>query len=411
MSLHYGTFYWPATHHQPTRYPILDADQRCSVVIIGGGMSGVACGFMLAAAGVDAVLIEQGRIAAGSSAASTGLLQYANDTMLSEFALTIGERRAAAFYNACRVAAEQLHKIAHQLPRDVQFKQRSSLYYASHSADLPALLKEYEMLRRHGFAVEWWDEDKIAATYPFRKSGAILSRGEAEINPYLFVHALAEEAVRRGLAIFEHTRMERVESVRGGPGYFVRTSGGTIEAEHVVYAVGYAPEHAGGRWIRAKLSRSYVIVTNPLPDLSDWYDRCMLWETARPSLYARTTPDGRIMAGGLDEPVRSPVLSDRELRARSLRLLSEVRRLFPQLYPEIDYEWCATFGESEDGIPWIGEDPDRPGQHYLLGYGGNGAIYSMLGAEIIRDSLLDVRHPVTDIVRPDRTAVFPRSGE
>ncbi|MFD0674003.1 NAD(P)/FAD-dependent oxidoreductase [Cohnella sp. GCM10027633] len=410
MSLHYGTFYWPTTHQRPIRYPVLDADRRCSVAIVGGGMSGATCGFALAAAGIDAVLVEQGSVAAGSTATNTGLLQYANDTMLSEFARTIGEKPAAAFYTACRQAAERLHAIAEQLPRDVQFKRRRSLYYASSPSDVPALRDEYEQLNRNGFAAEWWDEDKIAAVFPFRKSGAILSGGDAELNPYLFVHSLVEEAVRRGLTVFEHTRMERVENARSGRGYLVRTSGGTIEAEHVVYAVGYVPEHAGGRWVRAKLGRSYAIATDPMPSLADWHERCMLWETARPYLYARTTVDSRIIAGGLDEPFRGPVLSDRELRARSMRLLSEVKRLFPGLEPEIRYEWCATFGESEDGLPWIGEDPDRPGQHYLLGYGGNGTIYSMLGAEIIRDKLLGVSHPVADIVRPDRRVVVPRTS-
>jgi glycine/D-amino acid oxidase-like deaminating enzyme len=119
-------------------------------------------------------------------------------------------------------------------------------------------------------------------------------------------------------------------------------------------------------------------------------------------LYARTTTDNRIVVGGLDENVRQPTLSEQELRSHSMRLLSELHKLFPALNAQIRYEWCATFGESSDGLPWLGEDPDRPGQHYCLGYGGNGTIYSQLGAEIIRDRLLGLDNPIASIVRPDR---------
>jgi len=400
LTLHFGSLYWPETYPHPDRFPSLNGSDKSRVVIVGGGMSGISCGYTLAKAGLEPVLIEQGRIAGGSTSANTGLLQYANDTMLSEFADRIGEKSAALFYRACLHASEKLCDIADSLRRNTDFKRRGSLYYASSSEDVPALRKEYETLTRNGFAAEWWEEERIAKSFPFRKSAAIATRGDAEVNPFLFVHAMAEEAVRSGLKIYENTAMLGVG--KRANGYVVKTSSGEIETDHIVYAVGYAPEAAGGRWVKAKLNRSYAIVTEPLPSLADWGERFLLWETARPYLYLRTTADNRIVAGGLDENVRLPVLNERELRTRSMRLRSELRLLFPDLSPEIRYEWCATFGESADGLPWIGEDPDRPGQHYCLGYGGNGTIYSLLGAEIIRDRILGDEHPIAPIVKPDR---------
>ncbi len=51
----------------------------------------------------------------------------------------------------------------------------------------------------------------------------------------------------------------------------------------------------------ATLISSYAIVTNPVEDLSSWYKRTLIWETARPYIYMRTTADNRIIIGGLDE--------------------------------------------------------------------------------------------------------------
>lgn len=410
MSLHYGSLYWPGTYQNPPRYEPLRGNATSRVVVVGGGMAGVACGYALAAAGIETTLIERGRIAEGNSSSNSGLLQYASDTMAIDFAKTIGESRAIAFYRACKEAAERLRAIADRLPRDVHYKRRSSLCFASAPADVPAMRAEYELLVRHGFDVDWLEEDEISYLCPFRKSAAIVTRGDGELNPFRFVHALAEEAAKLGLAVHEHTMLRTVERSSSGPRYVVRTAEGAICADHIVYAVGYLPEQAGGRWIQARMNRSYAIVTNVLPDLADWRDRALLWETARPYLYARTTPDDRIVVGGLDENVRQPVLNATELRAHSLRLLAELKRLFPRLEPDIRYEWCATFGESVDGLPWIGEDPDRPGQYYLLGYGGNGTIYSMLGADLIKDKLLGIDQPIADIVRPDRPVIPPASN-
>lgn len=401
MTLHYGSLYWPSTWPDSPRYSRLMGAASCDVLIVGGGMSGAMCGLTLARSGIDAILIEQNAVASGSSSSNTGLIQYANDIMLSQLARQIGERDAVLFYKACKNAVEHLGVIAASLPRDAEFKRRSSFYFASAPEDVGQLRAEYEMLDRYGFGAEWWDAGKIASAFPFRREAAIVTHGDAELNPYRLVCAMVEAAASEGLAVYEHTPMLSIE--REGGRFIVRTDQGTVRANRVVIAVGYTPESAGSDRIRSKLNRSYAIVTKPLPDLSQWHQRFMLWETARPYLYLRTTQDGRIVAGGLDEPLRLPVLSDSDLRQRSYRLLAEIGKLFPDLRPELDYEWCATFGESADNLPWIGEDPDRPGLYFLLGYGGNGSVYSTIGAQLIRDLLIGEANPIAPIVGPRRT--------
>ncbi|GIO11279.1 oxidoreductase [Cohnella xylanilytica] len=400
MSLYYGSLYWPATWPNPPRYPSLSGTDRCKALVIGGGMSGSLCGLLLARSGIDAVLIEQNEVASGSSLANTGLIQYSNDIMLSHLAEQIGERNAVLFYKECKDAVLHLARIAETLPRDVGFKLRSSLYMASSKDDVAALRREYEMLDRFGFGAEWWDGRRIEENFPFRREAAIVTRGDAEMNPYRFVHAVVEEAAKQGLRVYEKTPMLSVQGERGR--FVVRAGRGEIRADNLVYAVGYTPEAAGSALFAARLNRSYAMATKPLEGLSEWHQRFLLWETSRPYLYARTTEDGRIVAGGLDEPLRRPVLSDSELRQRTLRLRSDIGQLFPGLEPEPEYEWCATFGESADNLPWLGEDPRRPGTFYALGYGGNGTVYGAIAARLIRDSLIGEKSPVAPIVRPDR---------
>ncbi|WP_027094485.1 NAD(P)/FAD-dependent oxidoreductase [Cohnella thermotolerans] len=404
MTLHYGSLYWPTTWPNPPRYPRLSGSGSFDVLIVGGGVSGALCGLTLSRSGIEAALIERNAVASGSSSSNTGLLQYSNDIMLCKLAEQIGERDAVVFYKACKASVEHLAQVAQSLPREVGFKRRSSFYFASSKDDVPELRREFEMLDKHGFGAEWWDEADIAAAFPFRKAAAIVTHGDAEMNPFRFVTSVIEEAVRHGLKVYEHTPMLALEGENGR--FVVRTGEGDIRAKRVVLAVGYAPETAGSDWVlgKAVMNRSYAIVTKPAASLADWHQRFMLWETARPYLYIRTTDDGRIVAGGLDEPLRRPVLSEADLRQRSLRLLAEIGRLFPDLRPELEYEWCATFTESADHLPILGEDPARPGVHYIFVYGGNGSVYSNIAAQLIRDSLIGEPNPIAPIVRAHRTS-------
>lgn len=382
--LHSGRMYWPTTAKNLRGFPGLASNEAAKVAVIGGGMSGVTCAHELVSAGMDVILAEREAVASESTEANTGLLQYCNDVMLSELIRQIGLEPAQTFYRACGKAVDKLAEIAAALPGECDFVRRKSLYYASSEQDLPKLRREFEALTACGLDAEYWTADDIASRFPFRKPGAIVTGGDAEVNPFRFVHLLAEQAASRGLRIREQTDIVRHETLPGGVHRLHAGNGHYIDAEHVVYAIGYEPESLRGRLIKPDIGRSFVIVTEPIQDLSSWHDRFLLWETARPYLYLRTTKEHRIIVGGLDEDNRNPVRGNKALQKHSEKLLEQAQALFPELPLRIDYEWNATFGESEDNLPFIGEDHERRHVYYLLGYGGNGTVYSLLGAELIR---------------------------
>ncbi|MBH5320010.1 FAD-binding oxidoreductase [Paenibacillus sp. GSMTC-2017] len=405
--LHTGRLYWPTTLAVSRNHTSLKENIKTTVAIVGGGMSGVTCAYVLASGGMDVVLIERGKIAEGSTSANTGLLQFCNDVMLVDLIKQIGRGPAETFYTHCKKAVEQLAAVAQSLPVDVGYRDRSSLYFASSEQDLPKLKKEYEALAACGFDVEYWTPDKIALHFPFRKSGAIVTHGDAEVNPYQFVNGLTDAAQLAGTRIFEETDVNNLQTLEDGIHHLHTSLGYTIEAEHVIYAVGYEPEELRGRLVKANLNRSYAIVTGVQSHLESWHKRFMLWETARPYLYTRTTIDDRIVVGGLDEETEQPVHSQQTISRRSKQLMEKLLALFPDIQPTVEYEWSATFGESQDNLPFIGEDPKWPNVYYSLGYGGNGTVYSMIAAHLLLDLIQGKggQHPLTEIVSLSRASL------
>ncbi|GAA0384146.1 hypothetical protein GCM10008933_14120 [Paenibacillus motobuensis] len=166
-----------------------------------------------------------------------------------------------------------------------------------------------------------------------------------------------------------------------------------ITAKHVIFATGYETQQYK-RERGAELTSSYVIVTEPLKDLQDWYEQCLIWETARPYHYLRTTRDGRIIAGGLDEPLPGGRLVEGRYLAKSKQLLDYVHQMFPRSTAlQAEYSWGAVFGHTHDGLPYIGTHPDYPHCYFLEGYGGNGTACSTIAAEMITDIISGVERP------------------
>ena len=178
-----------------------------------------------------------------------------------------------------------------------------------------------------------------------------------------------------------------VEDVACGPAHVaVRTSTGPVlTARSVVYAMGYETPPA----LRPQgytIHSTYAIATKPQPGKL-WPDQCHIWEAATPYLYARTTPDGRVICGGEDEAFQDEATRDALLVPKTARLQTKLHALLPQLDGQAAFAWCGSFGASPTGLPTIGAIPERPGCFAILAFGGNGITYSRIAAEVLTAQL------------------------
>ncbi|MCL6459254.1 MAG: FAD-binding oxidoreductase [Gorillibacterium sp.] len=364
-------------------------------------MGGALVAHELTTRGRDVVLVEKRHIASGSSSASTGLIQYASDKSLTSCMHSFGEQAGLRFYKLCQEAVIQLGSICRDLAIDPQFIPRKSLYFASCEEDVPQLREDYAQLKRHGFDVRFLESDDIASTFSFRKPAAILSGGDAEVNPLRLTWAIVQSAAVKGLRVYQETAIRRHHATSDHIMVYTQDER-TIKASYVVFATGYETQEIKVN-PNTVLESTYVIATQPLDDFSGWLERCLIWETARPYLYLRKTTDNRIVAGGLDEGTNIEAERDSKLPHKIIRLLQEVQKLFPHI-PQLraEYGWAATFGRTHDGLPLIGPQKGFPRCHFLMGYGGNGTVYSMIGAQIIADLIEHGSNPDAHLFRIDR---------
>ncbi|SDW87093.1 FAD-binding oxidoreductase [Paenibacillus sp. PDC88] len=395
MDLQTGKLYWPATVSSPPIYPPLTEDIQCDALIIGGGSSGAQSAYQLARQGLHVVVVDKRTIGGGSSSTNTALIQYAGDKMLTELAADFGEEKASAHLKLCRQAIDDIEQACSQLPDAADFVRRDSLYYASSEADVPALKQEHALLKKHGFDVDLWDENQIAAKYPFRKSGALYYRNDAEMNPLKYIYGLFEEVRGMGGKVYGGTEITG-KKFSSDEAVFYTKSGHQIRTKYVIMAAGYEQMELTPN-ANATITSSYVVITKPVADLSSWYKRTLLWETARPYMYMRTTPDDRIIVGGMDQETHRSVSRDAHIESGRDQLMKNLSEMFPEIKTEPDYVLGAFFAGTLDGLPMIGRSDEYPNCYHIMAYGDNGTVYNMTLSRIVTDMITKGSSPHLDL--------------
>ncbi len=398
MDLRTGIAYWPLRNGLLASYPSLDRDEVADVAIVGGGITGALAAYELTHAGADVIVFDKRDIAMGSSAATTGLLLYEVDTSLLELSAHVGERSAVRAYRLGLEAIGRIESMTVGIGDPCGFARRPSLYLASRDDDVPALVEEHALRRRHGFDVDLLNREAIERRWGIEAPTGLYSFG-AEIDCYRLTHRLIAAAHARGARIYDRTAIRGVTRHAGGVTMSTVT-GHAVRARWLVSATGYeAAEYLHPP--ATSLSSTWAFISEPL-EMLPWPERSVIWETARPYLYLRTTDDNRLLAGGEDEPYATTHQDVSLLATKTDRLASRVRALFPALRFDVAYAWAGTFGSTIDGLPFIGSVPGDPRTWYALGYGGNGITFSVVAAQLLKDAYLGRRTPDAAIFSLDR---------
>lgn len=385
MNVKSGLLYWPTTFpHNDLEYSPLEENIVCDYVIVGSGVSGAQSAYFLSELGASVVVVDKRKIGHGSTIANTGLIQYTNDKPLFSCINSFGKENGVRFYQLCLEAVKGIEQITKKLDIDANFVNRKSLYFASDQDGKETLEAEYKALVENGFPVEKFSKEDIKKKYHFEKELALFTSNDAEINPFKYAFGILQYLSKRNVKIFRDTEVKSLVGTKDGVELFTDRHV-SIKAKKVIFAGGYESLELKNDK-NAVLSSTYAIVTEPYLKEEAWFENSLIWETARPYLYMRTTFEGRIVVGGLDEFTIIPQQRDAMLHHKKDQLLQNLIKLFP-VYKDmkIDYYWTGLFGSTHTGLPMIREYPEYPSCYFVMGFGGNGMIYSYIFAKILSD--------------------------
>ena len=395
MDLKSNEPFWLVKNGIVHSYPSLKETVECEVLVIGGGITGSLIAHQMVKDGYETVLIDRREIGNGSTSATTSMLQYEIDVPLYELIDKIGEEGAVKAYKACSKSIDDLDKITQELNSEAGFERKESLYYASKKKDVSWLKKEFEARKNAGFNIKWIEKEEILERYEFENTfGGILSSQGASVDAFHLAHELLAFNSKKGLRVYDKTEMDSVE-VKKGFNLVTTKTRQKIKAQKIIYAIGYESAHL----IKEKfvdLKSTFAMVSEIDEKGSEKLNNTLFWNTSDPYLYMRTTSDGRVLIGGGDEDFRDPEKRDAMIDKKEKEILRDLKDLLPNYHFYTDFTWAGTFGETKDGLPYIGEHKDFPNSYFVLGFGGNGITFSVTGMEMASAFMKNKNHPLTE---------------
>jgi D-amino-acid dehydrogenase len=255
------------------------------IVIIGGGVIGVACARELARRGAAVTVLERDRIGHGCSYGNAGWLTpsqavpLANPAMLLksfrwmldpesplyiqprldpaflrwliEFVMNSRtakfERGAAALVELCRVSVDLWEEFARTTTETFGFERHGLLSVYEKPGSFEAAHAGIELVKKSGVRAERWTADEVREREPAiigKTVGGYFFPDDAHCEPYPAVRALAAQARADGATFIEGTEVFAISGNGSGP-RVLKTTKGDITAERIVVATGPWSEQLG----------------------------------------------------------------------------------------------------------------------------------------------------------------------
>jgi glycine/D-amino acid oxidase-like deaminating enzyme len=395
MDLKSNEPFWLVKNGIIESFPSLRNDEECDILIVGGGITGSLIAHQCIEDGYKTILIDKREIANGSSSATTSMLQYEIDFPLYQLIKKIGKEGAEASYKACFDSIKQLERICKKIKSEAGFALKESVYFASLKKDVKILENEIIARKDAGYDVEWLSEEDLKKAYNLHHAYAgILSQMGGSVDAFKLVHELLIYNIKKGLKVYDKTEFTDIKHHKGYNEISLET-GAKIKAKRTIFCTGYeASDMIPEKFV--DLLSTYAMVSEVNNQINDEFPDVLIWDTADPYIYMRTTDDGRILIGGEDEEFKDHFKRDELICAKVKKLEKTFNKYFPDANFYTDFAWAGTFGETKDGLPYIGEHAEFKNSYFVLGFGGNGITFSVIGMDMVSEWLNNKEHHLSE---------------
>lgn len=386
---------WTDSPDRPDRREPLSTDLRADLVVVGGGYTGLWAAWLARRQrpDLDVVLIERGHVGCAASGRNGGFLSSSLTHGLENGAARFGAENAELVRVGDDNFADYLDD-ARLLPVDPHIDVTGGLSVANRRWQVARLRKTYDLSRRHGVDVEWWDRDRTRNTVrsPTYESAIHQEKGEALVDPARLAWGLAGACEMAGVRIFEGTTLLGME--RHGAGVAVRTDRGRLTCGSVVLGTGAFDSPIRGINRRVVPVYDYVLATEPLSadqwESIGWSGGQGISDQANQFHYYRPTRDRRILWGGYDAVFHNWGRTDESLEQRDRThhlLAAHFFETFPQLEGlRFSHRWGGVIDTSMRFSVGFGSALDGR-VAYAIGYTGLGVGATRFGAQVCLDLL------------------------
>ncbi|MCG8539709.1 MAG: FAD-binding oxidoreductase [Clostridia bacterium] len=348
------------------------------VVIVGGGISGVAIAYNLAKKGVKNVaVIEKSYLASGATGrCGAGIRQQWGTKMNCKMA-----KFSCEFFEN---AKEEL-----KYEGDIEFKQGGYLILSSTEKEHEQFKKNIVLQNSLGIPSRLLTLEEAKEIVPFLNTDGLVSatfcQKDGHLNPFHTTEAFAKAAERLGVEIYRYTEVKDI-IIEHGKVKGIRTDKGDISTNIVVNAAGGHAQvvaKMAGVDIPVYSERHQILVTEAIEPILD--PMVMSFSL---NLYCQQVPHGGLIMGRGDEG------EPRDLRVTAgWHFLEEMAKTITSLLPPLKNvrmirQWAGLYNITPDRQPILGALNEVEGLYLAVGFSGHGFMFGPATGVLIAESIL-----------------------
>ena len=382
----------------------VDSNLDVDIAIVGAGYSGLWTAYYLKQLQPDAriAVIEANHVGFGASGRNGGWCSGFLPMTLSEIERQHGRQQAIEMYQQSFATLDEIEQVITLENINCDYHRGGTIHGATNAVQRNRVIEDVKQLHDYGFD----DGDSRLLTIEESRtriniSGLLAASYTphcAVIHPAKLVSALASVVERKGVKIYEHSRVVEISSRT------LKMKDVRVRADVVIRATeGFTSQIRRHRRTLAPLY-SYMVATEPLTKLQrdqiGWQNRETYHDARNMIIYVQITSDGRIAFGGRGAPyhfgsrVKPEYDNQNEIHQRIISSMHEVFPFTKDL--EITHRWGGPLGVPRNWKPSVNFDP-QSGIASLGGYVGDGVAATNLAARTLAHLITGDHHPLTKL--------------
>jgi glycine oxidase len=348
---------------------------RYEVVIVGGGVIGLAIARSLALRGVrDVCLIERCSLGTESSFAAAGMLAPQAEADSRDDLFELLTRSRDLYQN---FAAE----LRDETGVDIELDTTGTLYLALNDHDQSDIEARFEWQRQAQLSVEKLSPEEASYIEPCISAdvrGALLFPGDIQVENRRLLSALTNSVAQLNVNLLTGVSVDALD-VKHGRITGVQTSAGPVSCATVIVAAGAWSSFLDSK-IKVEPVRGQMICLTAQPQLT----RHVIYS---PRGYLVPRQDGRLLAGSTGELAGFTKEVTVGGVSTILRNAVEISPSISSL-PIVD-TWAGLRPRAADGLPVLGPCGEISGLVYATGHYRNGILLTPITAELIAKTIVD----------------------
>lgn len=356
------------------KYPVLNKDTSCDVLIIGGGITGISSLYHMKDTNLKVMLVEQNKIGMSTTSRSTGKLSYLQNDLIDKIRVSSGDDVAKEYLKSQKEAISLINKVISKEKINCDLEKVNSFLYTNKPKEIDTIKDLKDFLESCNIKVNETNNIIVKSKYMIETNNTYL------IHPVKFVLGLASKLNN----IYENTTIKKI--TMDNETYLCYTDEHVIKAKYVVIASHYPYFNCPFIFpTKASLEKSYLCAFNYK------YPKTSLISYSNPFISIRNYLDKLIYLSNSHSINKNTCDKNN---------FNELLKKVHDLDGKEEYLWSNIDIITSDGLPYIGEVKDK--LIMATGYNTWGLTNGFLAGSIIRDIILKKNNPYILLFDPKR---------